>query len=89
MACGGWAAKKVGQDDCDVVELSFMKNQRSWRLWLAKTDHLPRKLMQVVRVSYDIVAEESWSEVTVNAEIPNDGLPGQRRTGGKSGASAD
>ena len=68
----GLGSEKVGQDDCDVVELSFMKNQRSWRLWLAKTDHLPRKLMQVVRVSYDIVAEESWSEVTVNAEIPND-----------------
>jgi hypothetical protein len=49
-----------------------MKNQRSWRLWLAKKDHLPRKLKQVVRVSYDIVFEESWSEVTVNAEIPND-----------------
>gem|GEM_PF-1331736 len=68
----GLGSEKVGEDVCDVVELSFMKNQRSWRLWLAKKDHLPRKLKQVVRVSYDIVFEESWSEVTVNAEIPND-----------------
>ena len=68
----GLGSEKVGKDDCDVVELSFMKNQRSWRLWLAKTDHLPRKLKQMVRVSYDIIFEESWSEVSVNAEIPND-----------------
>ena len=68
----GLGSEKVGAEDCDVVELSFMKNQRIWRLWLAKTDHLPRKLKQVVRVSYDITVEESWSEVAVNAEIPND-----------------
>jgi outer membrane lipoprotein-sorting protein len=68
----GLGSEKVGEDVCDVVELSFMKSQRIWQLWLAKKDHLPRKLKQVVRVSYDINFEESWSEVTVNAEIPND-----------------
>jgi hypothetical protein len=68
----GLGSEIVGEDACDVVELSFMKNQRTWRLWLAKKDHLPRKLQQVVRVSYDINFEELWSAVAINAEIPND-----------------
>ena len=49
-----------------------MKHQRSWYLWLAKKDRLPRKLKQVVRVSYDITTEESWSEVAMNAEMSNE-----------------
>ncbi len=49
-----------------------MKHQRSRFLWLAGKDHLPRKLKEVVRVSHDIIVEELWTEVTVNAEIPND-----------------
>jgi peroxiredoxin len=52
--------------------VSFMKHQRSWELWLSKRDHLPRKLRQVVRVSFDIIAEETWSNVTINADISND-----------------
>ena len=61
--------EKVADEPCDVVEVSFMKHQRSWYLWLAKKDHLPRKLKQVVRVSYDIICEESWSELAINAEM--------------------
>ena len=34
-----------------------MKHQRSWYLWLSKRDHLPRKLKEIVRVSYDLVIE--------------------------------
>ncbi len=64
--------EKVGTEECDVVEVSIMKHQRSWQLWLSQRDHLPRKLTQTVRVSYDIVSEESWSDVTINAEIPGD-----------------
>jgi outer membrane lipoprotein-sorting protein len=64
--------EKVADELCDVVEVSIMKHQRSWYLWLAKKDHLPRKLKQVVRVSYDITFEESWSEVVVNAEVSNE-----------------
>jgi outer membrane lipoprotein-sorting protein len=63
--------EKVGDETCDVVEVSFMNHQRSWYIWVARKDHLPRRLKQIVRLSYDSVAEESWSEVTVNADIPN------------------
>ena len=65
-------AEKVGDESCNVIEVSIMKGQRSWYLWLSKRDHLPRKLKEVVRVSYDIVTHERWSEVTVNAEIPDE-----------------
>jgi outer membrane lipoprotein-sorting protein len=65
-------AEKVADEDCDVIEVSIMKGQRIWRLWLSKENHLPRKLRQVVHVSYDIIMHEQWSEVTVNAEIPTE-----------------
>lgn len=65
-------AETVDGEPCDVIEVSIMKGQRSWYLWLSKKDHLPRKLKQVVRVSYDIVTHEVWSDLAVNREIPDD-----------------
>lgn len=63
----------VGGELCDGIEVSIMKHQRSWELWLARKDHLPRKLKQVLRVlDKDPVWEESWSEVAVDAEMSND-----------------
>jgi outer membrane lipoprotein-sorting protein len=64
-------AEKIGEEECDQIEVSIMKHQRSWYLWLSKRDHLPRKLKQVVRVSYDIVMTEEWSSVTLDADIPS------------------
>ena len=61
---------KVNDKECDVVEVSFMKRQRSWYLWLSREDHLPRKLTQILRVRKDLVRHEEWLDVTVNAEIP-------------------
>jgi len=63
--------EKVGSEDCDKIELSIMKHQRSWYLWLSKRDHLPRKLKQIIRVSYDLVMNEEWSSVTVNGDMAN------------------
>jgi len=65
-----WGTENAGDQECDVIEVSFMKRQRIWYLWLSKQDHLPRKLKQVVRVARPIVGYEHWSEVTINAEIP-------------------
>ncbi len=61
--------EKVGDEECEKIEVSIMKGQRSWYLWLSKRDHLPRKLKQIVRVSYDIVMHEEWSSVTLDAHI--------------------
>lgn len=67
----GLGTEKVDGEDCDKIEVSIMKHQRSWYLWLSKKDHLPRKLKQIVRVSYDIITNEEWSSVTINPDIPN------------------
>lgn len=61
--------EKVGNEECDLIEASVMKRQRSRFLWLSRKDHLPRKLKEVVRVSYEIVLHELWSDVVVNGEI--------------------
>ena len=68
----GLGTEKVGEEVCDKVEVSLMKHQRSWYLWLARKDHLPRRLKETVRVSSPITSEELWSAVTINAEIPHD-----------------
>ena len=64
-------AEKVGSEDCDQIEVSIMKHQRSWQLWLSKRDHLPRKLKEIIRVSYDLVIDEQWQDLALNADIPN------------------
>ena len=63
--------EKIGGEECEGIEVSIMKHQRSWYLWLSKRDHLPRRLRQIVRVSYDIVMNEEWSSVTINGDIPD------------------
>jgi hypothetical protein len=65
----GLDVEEVDGEECDVVEVSFMKGQRTWKLWLARRDHLPRKLEQVIRVAYDITTRETWSAVTVNWDM--------------------
>jgi outer membrane lipoprotein-sorting protein len=62
--------ENVGTEDCDLIEVSMMKHQRIWHLWLSKTDHLPRRLKQILRLSYDFVLTEEWLSVTLNAEMP-------------------
>ena len=63
----------VAGELCDGIEVSIMKHQRSWELWLARKDRLPRKLAQVLRImDREAVWDESWSDVVVDAEIAND-----------------
>jgi outer membrane lipoprotein-sorting protein len=63
--------EKIGDEEFDKIEISIMQHQRSWFLWLSKSDHLPRKLKQIVRVHYDLVISEEWSSVTVNGDMPD------------------
>jgi hypothetical protein len=63
----------VGGQLCDGIEVSIMKHQRSWEMWLARKDRMPRKVRQVLRIlDREAVWEEWWSDVAVNAEISND-----------------
>jgi outer membrane lipoprotein-sorting protein len=68
----GMGTDKVADEDCDVIEASFMKHQRSWYLWLSQKDHLPRKVKEVVRVSYEIISHETWSDIVIDGAIPAD-----------------
>ncbi|MBN2134025.1 MAG: DUF2092 domain-containing protein [Sedimentisphaerales bacterium] len=68
----GMGTEKVGDEECDVIEVSFMKHQRSWYLWLSQKDHLPRKIKQIVRVSHDSIMHERWSDIVIDANIPDD-----------------
>ena len=56
----------------DGIEVSIMKRQRSWYLWISRKDGLPRKIEQVVRVNMDIIIEETWTDVVVNHEMKDD-----------------
>lgn len=63
----------LGGELCDGIEVSIMKHQRCWELWVARKDRLPRKLTQILRVmDQEAIWEESWSDVAVDAEISND-----------------
>ncbi len=62
---------KVDGETCDVILVSIMKGQRTWELALSRRDHLPRRLRQVVHVRNDIITEEEWFDVKVNAPISN------------------
>lgn len=65
-------AEKIGGQDCDGIEVSIMKGQRSYYIWLSRSDNLPRQMKQIVRVTYDLVFEETWTNVTINAQIADD-----------------
>lgn len=67
----GLGTEKLGDEVFDKIEVSIMKHQRSWRLWLSRKDHLPRKLEETIRVRHTLVKREEWSSVTVNGEIPD------------------
>ena len=65
--------EKVRDKECNVIEVRFNKGEEIWQLWLSKGDHLPRKLKRVIiRKNDDIIIDELWSDVTVNAEIPTE-----------------
>jgi peroxiredoxin/outer membrane lipoprotein-sorting protein len=63
-------AEKVGGEDCDVIEISHMNNQRSYYFWISRRDNLPRKLKDVVRTKGEHITLEVWSRVTLNGQIP-------------------
>lgn len=68
----GMGTEDVSGEACDEIEVSFMKHQRSWYLWLSQKDHLPRKMKEIVRVSDDLVILESWFDLVIDGEIPDD-----------------
>ncbi len=64
-------SETVNGEKYDIIEVSYMNNQRSKYFWLSKRDYLPRKLMEIVRVKNTILIKELWSNIFVNVEIPD------------------
>jgi hypothetical protein len=68
----GRGTDRIGHEECDVIEVCFMKAQRTWYLWLSQRDHLPRRAKQIIRGMHDLVGVEEWQDVTIDAEIPRE-----------------
>jgi len=64
--------ENINEEECDVIEISFMKGQRTRQLWLSREDHLPRKLKEVIRVQQILSKEEVWTDLSLNQEIDDD-----------------
>lgn len=64
--------KTVGGEKCKGIEISIMKGQRSWYIWLSPKDGLPRSIRQIVRVSKELIMDETWSNVAINKPIKKD-----------------
>lgn len=82
-AVAGRGTETVGEQQCDVIIVSIMEGQRTWKLWLSQRDHLPRKIEETVRVSVDLTAQERWTNVVVNGEIPDELFAWRPPTGWK------
>jgi peroxiredoxin/outer membrane lipoprotein-sorting protein len=68
----GHGTEVLDGEECDVIEVAYLKGQRSRTLWVSRRDHLPRRLKEEVRVSQTITAEERWSNVCVNGRLYDD-----------------
>jgi beta-lactamase regulating signal transducer with metallopeptidase domain/peroxiredoxin/outer membrane lipoprotein-sorting protein len=74
-AVRGRGAEKVGGEECDKIEVVAFDSHR-WTFWLARTDHLPRKVEYLFHVNwvknpYDQAHVEQWSDVTLNSDMPD------------------
>ena len=59
----------VGDEDCEVIEVSYMDAQMTRYFWISKRDNLPRQVKKIDRLSSNIVRVEEWSDVKVNSVI--------------------
>ena len=55
---------------CDVIEVNYMQAQRTRFFWIAREDHLPRRIKEVVRRAEISVAIEQWQKPVVDEDIP-------------------
>lgn len=57
-------------EECEVIEVSFMKAHLTRYFWISKRDHLPRKIKEIVRLANNNVQVEEFSDMTFKARIP-------------------
>jgi len=64
--------ERLDSFECDVIEVSFLQGQRVWRLWIARRDHLPRRVHEFVRLAESIIRDEQWLEVSVDQPLADE-----------------
>ncbi len=60
----------VNNEECEVIEVSFMKAHLTRYFWISRKDHLPLKIKEIVRLANNKVEVEEFSDMTLNARIP-------------------
>ncbi|MCP4608553.1 MAG: redoxin domain-containing protein [Planctomycetes bacterium] len=60
----------VKKEECEVIEVSFMKAQLIRYFWISRKDHLPQKIKEIVRQGNNKVEVVEFSEMTLNTGIP-------------------
>jgi len=70
-AVGGCGTETIGDEACDVIDVSYMDGQRTWRIWISTRNRLPRKLKETVRVRVPIEVEETWTNLSVDSDLPD------------------
>lgn len=60
----------VKNEECEVIEVSFMKAHLTRYFWISKQDHLLRKIKEIVRLANNNVEVEEFSDMTFNAKMP-------------------
>jgi len=65
--------ERVGDQDCEVIEVSYERTRRTRYFWISRQDNLPRKVKEVLRLVDNrvTVTVEEWSHVSLNPEIPS------------------
>jgi outer membrane lipoprotein-sorting protein len=64
--------ERVGEEECDVVEVSIMRGQRTWRIWVARKDRIPRMILQTLRGTRTWLSRETWEHVVLDEDIPEE-----------------
>ncbi|OHB83867.1 MAG: hypothetical protein A2Z38_09040, partial [Planctomycetes bacterium RBG_19FT_COMBO_48_8] len=64
----------IGDQECDIIEVSYMKAQRTRYFWISRENHFPLMMKEILRLSDNHVRVEEWSNVALNGLIPENKL---------------
>ncbi|MHC4537694.1 MAG: redoxin domain-containing protein [Planctomycetota bacterium] len=59
----------VKKEECEVIEVSFMKAHLTRYFWISKKNHLPLMIKEIARLVNNKVEVEEFSDMTLNARI--------------------
>ncbi|MHC4519697.1 MAG: redoxin domain-containing protein, partial [Planctomycetota bacterium] len=66
--------RDVGDQECEIIEVSYFQAQRTRYYWISKEDHLPRMMKEIVRLADNHVFVEEWSDLVINGDVPQEKL---------------